>query len=346
MPSDPASKRPTLAVVIPAWNDAAELPGTLAALARSVEGFVRTRVVVVAGGSDGSFDVAERALSQHEGVDGTVLPQRPHGKMAAIEDAMSMLDGEGPPDWLLILDADTHVLPGALEAGVAMLSPRADLIGIGPRLRLGPRGLGAAHDLVSRAMAASRSPTTAVSGGALLMKAPVLWEHLRAVFMPPDYPLHIDYQICERASRASGLRWGYAPGFVVETPRARGMAFLRAERRHHRAMVARGGWRSARYLTGASLNCALPLMPGIAMGTAPFLPLWPVGGALVYWTLRRLARWKREHAAAGRIDPQAKDVSLWAYGRDEWVFSISALLGAFDHVRQRLPEPTFRGARR
>lgn len=331
-------------MVVPAWNDAAALPATLSALAAAVEPFDPTRVVVVAGGHDDGVTVAGQRLAEHGNLQGCVRTQRPEGKMAAVADGVQAL-GDEPPDWLLILDADTHVDPGALEAAVTFLRGRADLVGVGPRLVLDPSGVGAAHDIIGRTLVASHGSVSSVSGGALLLRGEAIWPHRGTVFAPADYPLHVDYQICERATRRTDLAWAYAPGFQVRTPRARGWRFLRAERRHHRAMVARGGSGTPRYLAGAGLIVGLPVVPALVAGTALVPPLWPVGGLAAARAIRRVRRWRADHAAAVRVDPQARDVSFWAYARDEWLFSLTALLGALDHVRDRTPDPRFRGAR-
>lgn len=341
------SARGTLAVVLPAWKEAAELPATMEALASATHAFAEVRVAVVAGGDEQTIRTAREALDRHRGLRGILVTQRPLGKMAALADGMEALAAEGASDWVLTLDADTWVLPHSLERAVTFLEERPDLAGVGPRLLLAPSGAGAAHDLVNRAIVAGQRSVTAVGGHAVLFRGELLWPRWRQVFGPHDYPLHIDYQMCERLVHATVRGFAIAPGFEVRTPRARGWAFLREERRHHRAMFARLGLRrGGRYLLGAVATCSLPVLPVVVGASAVSPVMWPLGAVAAGVALQRLRRYRREHAEAKGRDPQAARTSLGQYARDEWVFAITALLGAVDWLRERSPEPTFRGVRR
>jgi glycosyltransferase involved in cell wall biosynthesis len=336
----------TLAVIVPAWNEAAEIPRTLAALDVAARIFDEVRTAVVAGGSDDAMAVAEEAVRRHPSLQGRVLCQRPLGKMAALADGMAWLAERPPADWVLTLDADTWLMPDALEGAVRSLEDRHDLSGVGARLLLGPAGVGAAHDLVQGALVRRRRQVPAVPGHAIFLRGDVVWNAWQDIFAPHDYPLHVDYQMCERVRAACHGSFAYANGFSIETPRARGWGFLRAERRHHRAMVARGRWRCFRYLAGACINCTLPLVPFVTITVAPHPVLWPLGLVSVAFLVRRVHRWLSDYRTATEACPDVSQVSFRRYVMDEWVFSLAAVLGALDFLVERTPAPTFQGARR
>ncbi|MFW6023541.1 MAG: glycosyltransferase [Myxococcota bacterium] len=335
-----------VAVVVPAWREAGELPGTIRALAEAVAPFEDARVVIVAGGDAATGPAAERELARCPRLAGRVLPQRPLGKMAALADGARELARWMPrPAWLLTLDADTRLLPGSLEAAVRFLSGRPDLAGVGGRRVRAAPGLGSAYDRVQDWRTIQRRSAVAVTGHAILLRAPLVWEWLDEVFAPHDYPLHVDYQMCERIVRRTGRRFAVPEGFEVETPRARGLDFIRQERRHHRAMFARRAPGRHRYLLGAALSVGLPVLPAIVAATSPLPPAWPFAAAATGLGGRRLVRWWRDYAAAARQDPELRRSSFASYLVDEWCFSLSALLGALDALHEGTPEVTFRGAR-
>jgi len=101
-----------ISVIIPAFNEAAELPGTLATL-RTQE--ARHEVIVVdAGSTDGTADIAHAA-----GAKVIVCARRQRAAQ------MNLGATAARGDALLFLHADTHLAPGALRAIGAALRQRA-----------------------------------------------------------------------------------------------------------------------------------------------------------------------------------------------------------------------------
>jgi len=274
-----------------------------------------------------------------------VIPQRPLGKMRALRDAMEVVSGR-PSSHLLLLDADTRVDPAGLADAISFLNRQPGLAGVGGVIRGGAGGVGAAHDLVTLACATRVEGLCAVSGWAILLRGSAVWPRWEAIFADHDYPLHIDYQICERIVTLTGLTFAVYPAFVLHTPRARGFAFLGAERRHHRALFARGSMGPyARYIAGAALTTALPVVAPFVVPAALVPPLWPVALPLAFLSVRRVLQLRRRYDVARTLDPAVEGVSFPALVRDEWVFSLSVLLGAADRLRGRVDGPSFRGHR-
>lgn len=334
-----------LVVLIASWNDARELPRTLSAVAAAADRIGHIEVVIAAGGEPGQLQEATQVATQFKAGSCTVLPQRPLGKMRALHDAMEVVSAR-PSPFLLLLDADTRVDAGGLAEAISSLDAAPQLAGVGGVIRGGGHGVGAAHDAVSVACQMRVQGLHAVSGGAILLRGTVVWPNWEAIFADHDYPLHIDYQICERVVALTGLTFAVCPAFTVHTPRGRGFAFLRAERRHHRAMFARapvGAY--PRYIAGAALNVAIPLVGPllVPMGLVPLF--WPVTVPLSVLSAQRLLALKRRYDLARSVEPAVAGVSFPAFLRDEWVFSLSTLLGAADRVLGRLDGPRFRGYR-
>jgi glycosyltransferase involved in cell wall biosynthesis len=130
MPHADASRRLTVAVVIPALDEEASLPRVLAELPRSGERFrVRDVIVVDNGSSDRTSDVARAA-----GAIVVTEPSRGYG--SACLAGIARLDSD-PPDVVVFLDADGSDDPAELPL---LLDPitrsRADLV-VGSRV-LGP----------------------------------------------------------------------------------------------------------------------------------------------------------------------------------------------------------------
>ena len=120
MPRPPDASR--VAVVIPAWNEAATVGAVVAALPATAE------VVVVDGGStDGTVAVAAEA-----GATVLVEPRRGYGR--ACLTALASLRRSGPPDLVAFVDADGADDPADLDAILGPLrSGQADLV-IGSRV--------------------------------------------------------------------------------------------------------------------------------------------------------------------------------------------------------------------
>jgi len=115
---------PSVAVVIPARDEAAVLPKSLASiLAQDYPGELSV-IVVDDQSSDGTADAARGAASKDDRevsiVKGKVLPSRWAGKLWAQAQGIAKAEAARPaPDYLLLTDADIHYAPDALKRLVA-----------------------------------------------------------------------------------------------------------------------------------------------------------------------------------------------------------------------------------
>ncbi|MBC1264760.1 glycosyltransferase family 2 protein [Synechococcus sp. BSA11S] len=119
-PEPPARAAPAIAVIIPAWNEAASLPATLASVLNQVP---QPQQVIVC--DDGSTDDTLVSLAQRFDLEGEgrlhrsrrhpsvwLLAKEHRGKGDSINQGVALSAAEV----VLILDADTELLPGALAA--------------------------------------------------------------------------------------------------------------------------------------------------------------------------------------------------------------------------------------
>ncbi len=116
----------TVTVVIPAHDEEASLPGTLASLLG--QSHRPERVVVVADNcTDATVDVARAA-----GVEVSESVGNTHKKAGALNQVLRrLLPGQGDNDVVMVMDADTRLDDGFLAAAVARLSSDRALMAIG-----------------------------------------------------------------------------------------------------------------------------------------------------------------------------------------------------------------------
>jgi hopene-associated glycosyltransferase HpnB len=127
-------RRPALAVVVPARNEAETLPATLPALlAQDLPGAPRP-IVVDDRSSDGTAAVARRLGA--EVVEGAPLPPGWVGKVWAMEQGLRRVRERGGAELVLLTDADILHAPGSLRRLVAEATAgRLDLVSRMARLR-------------------------------------------------------------------------------------------------------------------------------------------------------------------------------------------------------------------
>jgi GT2 family glycosyltransferase len=118
MDSAPAA----LAIVIPSWNSAALLPRCVASI--RTQGIPVELMVVDNGSADGSVDFLE-----HEGIAHITLPEN-IGFAAAVNLGVACTDAAS----ILVLNADTVLVQGAVERLAAALAADPGLGGVQPRL--------------------------------------------------------------------------------------------------------------------------------------------------------------------------------------------------------------------
>ncbi len=102
-----------LSIIIPAYNEAEQLPQTLNALRDSVEGLeLKTEVIVVDNGStDQTAKIAQQA--------GARLVREPKRQISRVRNAGAE---QARGDWFLFLDADTHLSPALLRATIQQMN--------------------------------------------------------------------------------------------------------------------------------------------------------------------------------------------------------------------------------
>ena len=133
----------SLTVVVPAYNEAANIADCVASILASDPPCSAWRLLVVDdGSSDQTAALAEAAFAARS-VASALLPAGPRpqgerwvGKNWACDQANRWLDQAGGSDWVLFLDADVRLEPAALRLALADASRHGtDLLSLAPRLR-------------------------------------------------------------------------------------------------------------------------------------------------------------------------------------------------------------------
>ena len=125
-----AQERPELSVVVVTWNAREEVLRCLAALAKDVR--VSHEVIVV---DDGSADGTAAAISAQFPAVRLVAKPVNEGLVSGRNDALPLVRGR----FVLMLDSDTEVRPGAVETLAGVLDRQSGVGLVGPKL-VGPEG--------------------------------------------------------------------------------------------------------------------------------------------------------------------------------------------------------------
>lgn len=231
VPPDGAAANVSL--VIPAWNDAGVLERTLVALDREARAFpARLEVFIVAGGKDGTFEAATALLGGRGAAAWRLLPQQPHGKNAALNQALIF----ARYDVVVLLDADTEVQEGWLTALTAPLA-RGDAdatTGNFSAYRTGDVSMLFELDQLVTQVIDRRN--TLFGGGSIGLSRAAL----RAIggTLPEDVVVGVDWDLSERV-RALGLKRAFVETARVKTELPRTWHdYWRAEVRWRRAFYA------------------------------------------------------------------------------------------------------------
>jgi cellulose synthase/poly-beta-1,6-N-acetylglucosamine synthase-like glycosyltransferase len=274
-------------VLIPAWNEASLIRACLDALARVVS--PRHEVIVIAGGPDGTFEVARDVARSIAGV--RVIEQPPHGKNVALNVGMAVARG----DVVVVLDADSRVEPGWLEA---LVSPLGDRIAATTGQWLPARSTAISEcELMLELVARRVDGSTTLQGSGSIAVARRAIERIGG--FPEDVPVGVDWDLAVRL-RAAGFASAYRASAVVRTERPSTLSEhwrneVRWRRAHLAALVrlARAGLLPrpslavGLYLYGLawiSLAFSLATMVGILLGEPGLIGWWLV---FVAWLLLR-----------------------------------------------------------
>lgn len=116
----------TVTVLVPAHNEEGCLAATLSSL--SAQSHAPSRIVVVADNcTDRTIDIAEAA-----GVEVFVSVDNAHKKAGALNQALrAILPDQGANDLVMVMDADTTLDPGFLDAAVARMTGDRALMAVG-----------------------------------------------------------------------------------------------------------------------------------------------------------------------------------------------------------------------
>ena len=131
MPNPVTVRAPTIAVMMPAFNEAARIDQTIATIARyRAGGGGNIRAVYIAddGSTDDTIGVARRA-AEREGTTVEVLRFPHRGKALTVRSAMLDVAGRSDADYLMMLDADDELRVDQLDHVEWSSDPRTVYIG-------------------------------------------------------------------------------------------------------------------------------------------------------------------------------------------------------------------------
>jgi cellulose synthase/poly-beta-1,6-N-acetylglucosamine synthase-like glycosyltransferase len=184
-------KMPSVSIIIPAWNEERTLKATLHALLEIDYDKKRCEVIVVAGGSDNTYEIAKSLLQTMEPFSGyIVLHQQPAGKNAAIQRGII----EAKNAIIVLLDADTIVTNQWLENMVEPIEQgKTDLTIANPE----PVRKNWVSDYYMITKTYFLHSITTFSGHSMAFKASIV-EERRGYFFDEDIKVGVDYLLAKR----------------------------------------------------------------------------------------------------------------------------------------------------
>jgi len=327
-PPQPTAALTRFVVVVPAHNEAAGLPATLATLARLEWPEAARRVLVVADNcSDATADVARRhgveVLERHDTVH--------RGKGYALAAAFAHVTAEAEPTWdaLVVIDADTDVTPDLLATAHARLATGAEAlqaaylsrVGTAPLHAITEVALYASHVLRGRARERRRLSVGLRGNGMILSRRVVTALPYTAFSAVED--LEYGIQLARAGVRVGLLAESTVRGDmpadhrVAATQRTRWIGGRAAVVRQQLPGLLRDAWtqRSA-LLLDLAVDLVLPPMSllvllaalGSVLSLVPLrdglvLPvsLWGTAATLLAVHIAVAARGAGQHRALGRV---------------------------------------------
>jgi poly(ribitol-phosphate) beta-N-acetylglucosaminyltransferase len=195
----PAARRPTVSVVVPAWNVEPWLDECLTSVARQTLGLDRIQLIVV---DDGSTDATGAMLDAFAAANpwALVVHQPASGGPGAPRNAgLALATG----DYLFFLDADDYLGPEALERMVAMAERNGSDIVLGKVVGVGGRRLPRGSYRFRRDLDHADVELVRGSGSVLKLFRRSFWEREGFRF-PPDLVAGEDGEVMQRAYPAAG----------------------------------------------------------------------------------------------------------------------------------------------
>jgi cellulose synthase/poly-beta-1,6-N-acetylglucosamine synthase-like glycosyltransferase len=217
---------PIVSVIVPAWNE----KGTLERCIRTLcaQDYPTWEAIIVAGGPDGTYQTAVKECSGSEHI--RVLEQQPHGKNAAINQALPISRGE----IIVLLDADSQVPAGWLRKIVAPINQVIRVTTGHPQpYRRTPISLNEQMEHIAAWRIHGR--TTLQGSGGIAIHRPVIEE---IGGFPEDFKVGVDWDLDVRLADR-GIERAYCPQACLNTERPATLAeFWRNEIRWRRAHMA------------------------------------------------------------------------------------------------------------
>lgn len=216
--------RPVVTVVIPVLNEALRLPDCVASLATQDLHAGMVEVLVVDGGStDGTVDVAERLLAEHDWAGAAVLHSAAGDRSSNLNTGLAAASAP----IVVRVDARSRIPAHYLRTCLELLNGRSDVAVVGGRQRAVAAGTGAVEVGVARAlnnrwgMGLARYRRTSASGAAdTVYLGAYRTAELRAVNgWSTDLGVNEDFDLNRRLARF-GAVWFDASLTVDYVPRA------------------------------------------------------------------------------------------------------------------------------
>lgn len=227
---------PFISVIIPAWNDEKVIDATLDALKNVDYPKERCEIIVIAGGSDNTYGVAEkyseimRDFSMY-----FLLKQEPRGKNAALQKGLEERNKKS--DFIVLLDADTMVEKDWLKKAVATITTKKISVMTGDLYPI--RGINyiSAFYLYEKMKSKCIDNRHALSGGCIILKREVLENEDISDLFDENIFVGVDYHLTNKLVEKK-YEIGFAERAIVYTylPTALG-EFVEAENRWIKAWL-------------------------------------------------------------------------------------------------------------
>ena len=259
-----------IVILIPAWMESSTIARCLESLIKQT--YQEWRVIVSAGGSDGTLEIAEEFAHHDERIE--VIEQTPLGKNAALSDALQLVD----ENIIVVLDADSVVDSNWLASLPGSLNSSFDAI-CGNYFPLRSTWVSESEQMAKISAYCVNQQFILQGSGSIALCRDAL---LQAGGFPIDVTIGVDWDLDNRL-KAEGYVCGFAPDAIVHTERPSTMReFWENEVRWRRAHLA-AAWRHRDYHrhnpAAAMGQLCFYLVAIAAMGALVGMPL----GALIWF---------------------------------------------------------------
>lgn len=266
----------SVSILIPAWNESRTLEATTRALLGIDYDKKQCEIIVVAGGKDGTHEIAQQLSTLMRGFQRyIVIPQRSRGKNFAIQQGIR----EAKNDIVVLLDADTLVSKQWLKNMVYPLEAgRCDLTIANPEPV--KRNWVSDYYMIMKAYLLDR--ITAYAGGSMAFKVTTVRKGLD-FFFDQKVKIGVDYLLARRFQE-EGYITLFAEDALVVTPVPSSLKyFVLTEFRWRTAYILIDGFKARSF--GPNLCIVGALISAVPLYTWPFYVSMFVNGMYI---LKRL----------------------------------------------------------